>query len=241
MSKTTAVALSMKEAMAAEVAALSTRLQAPSGDKIKISNKQFKLPNGDTWDFLDVCIVDYINKNVYYTGPFDQNSITPPDCFSLSAEYSTMAPSPRSPDIQSKIGCAGCTQNQFGSAGKGKACQNRILIAVLPRDATAETPLSILDISPTAIKGFSEYVRFVGKVLGKTTYQVMTHVKCNPNVKHDVAVFGEAQPIEDDDFVALMFSRKAEARERLMTEPDLSAANDAKPVKGRLQAPKRRA
>jgi hypothetical protein len=221
---------------------LRARLLAPTGDKIKISNKQFKLPSGDTLDFLDVVVIDFIFYNVYYEGAFDANNIMPPNCFSLSQESKTAVPSANAPDSQNPD-CASCWANQFASAGKGKACQNRCLLAVLPSDANEDTPFSILDISPTAVKGFSSYMSGVARG-GKMPYEVVTHVECNPAVKHDVAVFSDPQIIEDDAFLGMVESRLGEAAERLATEPDVSAfkaANDA-PKKGSLKAPvKRRA
>ncbi len=239
--ESTAVALSSQ---AEAVAALRARLMTPTGDKIKISNKQFKLPSGDTLDYLDVVIVDFVYFNTYYEGAFDSNNIVPPNCFALSLDPKSIAPSANCPDKQCES-CQGCWANEFGSNGKGKACQNRVLVAVLPTDANEDTPLAILDISPTAVKGFSSYLTSVARQ-GKMPYEVITHVECNPAMKHDVAIFDLSQALEDVGFIGMIESRLEEARERLLTEPDTSSfktANDKKPV-GRqgLKAPvKRRA
>lgn len=153
-----------------------------------------------------------------------------------------MVPSDNSPEKQCDD-CASCPSNQFGSLGKGKACNNRALIAVLPTDANEGTPFSILSISPTAVKGFSSYMSGVVRG-GKMPYEVATHIECNSAVKYDVAMFSDPQIIEDDGFLGMIESRLGEAAERLATEPDVSAfkaANDA-PKKGSLKAPvKRRA
>ena len=233
-----------------ELDALRQRLAAPSGDKIKISNKQFKLPGGDTLDFLDIVVVDFVYFNTYYEGAYDSNNIVPPNCFALHPEPKSMVPSANSPDVQDAQ-CAGCWANEFGSSGKGKACQNRVLIAVLPTDANEETPFSILDISPTAVKGFSSYVGGVASAHKRLPYGVITHVECNPALKHDVAMFSDPQPFDMDDaeqvaFVTMVRGRREEARERLLTEPDVSsfkAANESKkPAAKGLKAPvKRRA
>lgn len=224
-----------------ELAALKSRIAAPTGDKIKISNKQFKLPSGDILDFLDIVIVDFVYYNTYYEGTFDPNNIVPPNCFALAVEPKGMVPSNNSPDKQCET-CAGCWANEFGSSGKGKACQNRVLMACLPTDATEDTPFVILDISPTAVKGFGSYVTSVARSLQRPPYGVVTHIECNPATKHDVAVFSDPQLIEDEDFITMVRSRREEALERLLTEPDVSAfkaANDS-PKKGALKAPARR-
>lgn len=231
----------------AELDALRSRLAAPTGDKISISNKQFKLPSGETLDFLDVIIMDFVYYNRYYENAFDPNTIVPPNCFSLSLEPKGMVPSANSPDIQHD-NCSKCWANEFGSAGNGKACGNRVLLAVLPTDAGPETPFAILDISPTAIKGFGAYVNTVASALQRPPYGVISHIICNPTVKHDTVVFNAAEAVllpteslDEIEFAQMLVSRLGEARERLMTEPDVSsfeAANDAK--KKTMKAPAKR-
>lgn len=225
-----------------DVEDLRARLQKPSGDRIKISNKQFTLPGGTVFDFLDVVIVDAVYANRYYGSSYDKNTIVPPDCFATSPTESGLIPSPNSPELQNAGGCTGCPQNVFGSAivGKGKACKNRMLLAVLPTDATLETPFSILDISPTAVKGFSSYANAVTTALGRPLYGVITHVECNPQLKEDVAVFSDPHKLENSDFILMLRSRLDEARQRLLVEPDvsaISAVNDSKSKS--LQAPRR--
>lgn len=227
-----------------DMAELKSRLAAPTGDKIKVEDKQFKLPSGDILDFLDIVIVDFVYYNSYYESSYVKGEFVPPTCFALAAEPTGMSPSDNSPDCQSGVGCAGCWANQFGSNGKGKACQNRLLIAVLPTNATAETPLAILDLSPTAVKPFSSYIASVARGLQRPPYAVVSHVECNPAVKYDVIQFSEPQAIENMEFVMMVKGRKEEARQRLMTEPDTSAAKAANdpPKKSSLKAPvKRRA
>lgn len=250
MARTTAVAkktasTAVATASQAEaVAALRARLMAPTGDKIKISNKQFTLPGGDVLDFLDVVVVDFVYFNSYYEAAYDANKIVPPNCFALAVEPKGMVPSDNAPDKQHDA-CSGCWANEFGSNGKGKACQNRVRIACLPTDAKEDTPFVILDISPTAVRGFSSYLTSVARS-GKMPHEVVTHIECNPATKHDVAIFDLSEELEDVGFLGMVESRLGDARERLMTEPDVSTFNEAaaKPApKGRaLKAPvKRRA
>lgn len=242
----TAVAKAKSTAVAtrstnAAVEALRARLNAPTGDKIKISDKQFHLPNGEVADSLDVVIVDFVYYNAYYDSVYDPDNVTPPACIALSPDPKGMVPSPNSPDPQNDT-CAGCWANEFGSKGKGKACGNRILIAVLPADADEGTELSIIDISPTATKGFSAYLGSVARALGKMPYEVITHVECNPAMKYDVALFSDPQLIEDEGFIGMVESRLEEARDRLMTEPDLTVEEKAAPAKraSKLKGPAKR-
>ena len=223
---------------------LKARLKAPAGDKIKLDNKRFGLPNGDVLDYLDVVIVDFVYANKYYASAYQKDSIVPPDCFAIAAIDKDLTPSPNSPDVQSQVGCAGCAQNQFGSKGNGKACSNRILMAVLPQDAGPETPFAVLDVPPTSIKGFQQYATSVARGLGRPPFGVVTHIEQDPSETYAKLIFSDPQPLDDAEFIGLIRSRREEARERLMTEPDIAAmqaANDAAP-KSKLKAPvKRRA
>lgn len=245
----TSVAKAQTTAVAAadlqkEMEEMRSRLQAPSGDKIKIDNKMFVLPNGDKNDVVNAIVVDFVYYNAYYTSAFDPNQITPPDCFAIHPVASEATPSPNAIDPQCDS-CQGCPQNQFGSAGKGKACRNSVLLALLPPDADMDTPLMLLNLSPTAIKPFSAYMSSLLR-LNRPPYSVVTEFYCDPNSKFDSVRLANPEPVEAD-MLEVVRARRGEARERLMTEPDfkaLSAANDAKPAakpKGRLQPARKRA
>ena len=241
--KTTGTAVAtMNRAEAA--AALRARLMAPAGDVARTKNKKFVLPNGDTLDYLDVVIVDFVYYNTYYEGAYDENNIVPPDCFSLNLEPTGAIPSENSPNKQDEA-CNGCWANQFKSAGKGKACGNNILVAFLPTDATEDTPFVLIRVSPTALKGFGAHLTSLARH-GMMPYEVVSHIECDPNVSYARLTFDTSSHLKDSDFIAMVEGRLGEARERLMTEPDVSsfqAANESKaPAKGarNLKAPAKR-
>lgn len=220
---------------------LKDRLKAPGGDKITFKKRKFNLPNGDVLDFLDVVIVDFVYSNKYYSSAYQEDAIVPPDCFAIAAVESDMAPSKLSPDAQCKTSCAECPQNKYASRGKGKACSNRILMAVLPSDATAETPFAIIDVPPTSLKGWAQYASSVARGLGRPPFGVISHIEMDDGYDYAKLVFSDPVPLDDGDFIAMIRGRREEARERLLTEPDIAAmlaASDAKPSK--LKAPAKR-
>lgn len=229
-----------------DLADLKSRLAAPGGDKIKVENKQFKLPSGATAEELDIVIVDFIHFNAYYETSYTKGVISAPGCAALGIEPKGMIPLPASTAIQNP-GCDGCAQNQYGSKGAGKACQNRILVAVLPADADDTTPLALLDLPPTSIQQFQKYVASVAGTLQRPPYGVITHVECDQNETYAKLIFSDPQPFDMDNAddvaqVNLIRSRRNEARERLLTPPDLTASNDAvaPAKKSSLKAPVRR-
>lgn len=218
--------------LAEEVARIQSRISAPSGDRITVTNsKTFKLPNGQEVDEILAVIVDFAAVNLYYTEAYDRNNVTPPACFALGLEPAGLTPSENSPDVQAGS-CASCWANQFGSAGKGKACQNTRLLALLPLDATEDTPLVVLKVSPTAIRAFDGHVSAVARKYGLPVRAVITRFYFSQDSDYATLRFAD-EGLADKNLVLLAQSRKEEALQRVLTEPDVSAATTtAKPVKG---------
>lgn len=235
-----------KAMFAQELADLQKRISAPSGDRIMVTQgKTFKLPNGTELDELEAVIVDFSAVNLFYTEGFERGQITPPACFSLGFEPAGLTPSDNSPDKQAES-CAACWANAFGSAGKGKACQNTRLLALLPPDADVESPLMILKVSPTALKSFDGYVASVARSKGVPVRGVISKVYFSQDTDYASLRFSliDDAPME---LIELANDRLEEARQRLLIEPDISAlnaANDkpaAKRTLGKKAPPMRRA
>jgi hypothetical protein len=227
-------------AMAAEVALLQSRISAPTGDRITVTQaKTFKLANGTEVDDFEAIVIDFVAANYFYKEAFERGNITPPQCFSLSMEPAGMGPSKSSPDPQG-VACSSCWANQFGSAGKGKACQNTRLLAIIPTDATVETELSIIKVSPTAIRAFDAHAANVARKHGMPVRAVLTKFSFSEDQYSSVRFTDMG--LADKDLVLLANSRKEEAIARLLTEPNVVAANDDagnKKAVVRKPAPKR--
>lgn len=217
----------INQEMADEIAALQKRISAPSGDRIQVTQgKTFKMPNGQEVDGpIEAIIVDFAAANFYYTDSYDRNNVTPPVCFALGLEPAGMSPSENSPEPQA-ASCASCWANQFGSSGRGKACQNARLLAILPTDATEETPLAILKVSPTAIRAFDGHVSAVARQYGVAVRAVVTAIDFSPESEYATLRFSTVAPAPKD-LVLMAQARKSEAIQRLLTEPDVSSAADS--------------
>lgn len=200
---------------------IKTRIQAPSGDKIRITQfKKFRLPTGEeTEGPIEAVIVDFVSANVFYKNGFDKDDMGPPDCFAIHPEPSLLVPSANSPDRQSNT-CASCPNNQWGTGarGKGKACKNTRVLAVLPADAQPDTAPWILTVSPTGIKGFDEYVRnLAGKEI--IPLQLVTQIGFDKAVDYPSLKFTGQRPLSTDEYPTFEGKLQA-ARERLLVEPD---------------------
>lgn len=227
--------VSIKDAIAAQVAALGDRIAPPGGSKIKLAAGSMTLPNGTkTPGPLDLVVVDFVAKNLFYEGAYDSNNIVPPVCFAIGTNPLKLVPSPNSPLPQAAT-CAECPMNQFGSAGAGKACKNERHLAVLPPDGDDETPLWALSVSPTGIKGFDGYVAGVARTFQTIPAGVVTTVELDPSKTYPSLMFGGAVPNPN---VNAHFARQEEARAMLAVEPDVSGYGVEKPP-AKKAAPKR--
>lgn len=211
----------------AQAASMAGRTAPATGSSIRVTqDKQFQLPDGTkTPGPLELVIVDFTSKNMFYEGAYDPKNISPPACFSLGNDIKSMVPSANAPDAQAKD-CASCPMNQFGSAGDGKACKNCRVLAVLPPDADADTPLWLLSTSPTANKGFDGYVAGVARVFEMPPIGVVTTVSFDTSVTYAKLVFSNAQPNPN---VGEHIARQDEAKQMLAVEPDVSGFEKAKP------------
>lgn len=217
---------SIKDAIAAQVAAMGDRIAPPGGSQIKLAAGKMTLPDGTTTPGpLDVVIVDFVAVNKFYEGAYDQNNIQPPVCFAIGSNPLKLVPSPNSPLPQAKD-CASCPMNAWGSSGKGKACKNERALAVLPPDGDNETPLWKLNVSPTGIKGFDGHVASITRTFQTIPAGVVTTVSLDENETYPKLVFGNAVPNKN---LAEHFARQEEARAMLAVEPDVSSYGIEKP------------
>jgi len=222
--------VSIKEAMAAQLAALSDKTAPPGGNQIRTTqDKKFILPDGSKIDGpLQLVIIDFATQHRFYAGKFDAKAIVPPNCFAVGTNPLKMVMSKNSPEPQAHDGnCSTCAMNQFGSDGDGKACKNSRMLAVLPPDADADTPMWLLGVSPTALKGFDGFVTSVARVFQTPPIGVVATVGFDDSVTYARLVFSDPQiNVNLGDH----FGRQAEAKELLMAEPDVSKFVSAKPA-----------
>ena len=178
MSESTEVAVAQPTAIAIpsrseRAAALATRVR-PVSNMIKIAENGtgFSIPGlGDTEGPIDIVILEFIAKNVYYdpNKPWKQGEANPPLCAAMDFKSNDdLIPFENARELQveltnedgERVGCRECPMDQFGSGttGKNKACQNRKIVAVLPPDATAETEVLLVDVSSMGAQTFDKVI-----------------------------------------------------------------------------------
>lgn len=231
----------VQEQMNADIAAFQNRMSAPTGNRIAVTqDKKFRNAAGDKFDSLNGVIVDFVAKKAFYEGEYDKDNIVPPNCFALGfVPHDALEASENSPETQHEDGCKGCPNNAFGSArnGKGKACKDSYILALLPPDAEEGAPLVTLELSATAIKLFEKYVRDLARDFGKAPYCFVTEFFFDDSSDFPSVRCGNPQPA-DANLIGLAFGLREDAQKLLGTEPSVAefeekvvAKRNAKPSK----------
>lgn len=217
------------------------KLGKPTSNGIGIKqNKTMVLPDGTiTEGPIDVVILDFVSVNQYYDGPYDPNDVQPPVCFAIGDKPEQLIASDKSIEKQSDT-CASCPMNQFESAprGKGKACKNQRLLAVMTPDASDEDDIWLIRVSPTGLKAYDAYVRNLAQRNNLIPLQVITKIGFDPASEYPTLRFA---PDGVHDRLEFFASRMQEAADLIRTEPDYSEREvvEKKPARGKPTARRR--
>lgn len=174
-----------------------TGLGGESVGRIKIKKPFFLMPDEtdpDTphkvRDQVDLVILDWAYSYNYYESAYTEGAEKhdPPVCFSVGKFQRELEPSDNSPQPQHSE-CQTCPHNQFGSRGKGKACQNRVQIACRwYADNGEESNIMVVSISPTSLKHWAKYVRKISEG-GYVPAQLVTTMYYNPDSAYAQTMF----------------------------------------------------
>lgn len=230
----------IQAALKAQVEANASRVELGGGRTIRVGqDKSFTLPDGTkTREALDLVVVDFVSINKYYENTYNKDDLAPPNCIAIHPKPRGMVPLAVSPDKQCDE-CDSCPQNQFWSSttGGAKACKNTRLLAVLPPDATDETDIWLLGVSPTAIKNFDKFVASTSRTYQLPPVGVVVTVGFSESKNYPCLEFTNPEPNEN---VGHHLLRQAEARELLNQAPDMSSFGETK-AKAKAKAPQRHA
>lgn len=215
-------AAEIQKQMAEAMEGVKDRIGSISGNKIQVKqDKTFHLPNGDVSDVIEVVIVDFTNRNLFYESSYDENNIEAPDCYAVGPKLKDMIPA-KNVEKPESDSCAECPLNAFGSRGKGKACKNTRRLAVLSPDAGPDDQLMTLDVSPTAIKRFDKMVSDIARDLNVLPVGVIVEVSFNESTTYASLDF---RVLDKNDNVGHHWQRREEAAELINQEIDLEAFN----------------
>lgn len=220
-----------------ESSAIASRIGAASGDRIRSNaNVNFILPDGSEGTEIECVILDFNSQNLFYDRAYDSKNPIPPACFAIGAEPTLLTPSPNAPVSQSET-CAGCPMNQFNTAmggGKGKACKNTRLLAIIPLaaldDLNADHPIWTLSVPPAALAKFDGFVRTLAAKFKTIPIGVVTTIGLGEG-QYFSPTFTITRPLTQDE-LNFFSPRREEAAARINSEPDVSGY-EPPPARGR--------
>ena len=203
-----------------EAEAIKQTLSQPTANKISTRGKMFTLPDGTTNPGPMQCVIlDWISFNSFYEGVYDQANPASPVCWAIDRVVENLKPSEACPKPQFEQ-CAGCPQDQYGSGqGKGKACKNTRRLIIAPVDATLETPLMTLEVSPSAIRVFDTYVRLIQRTMSTLPIRVITSIGFDPTKSYPSLTFSD--PALHDN-LAVMMELRNKGQDLLTAEPEVN-------------------
>jgi hypothetical protein len=187
-----------------------------------------------------VIILDAILENTAYEGKFDADNKAPPRCYAFGRldEQKDMAPHPSMelhPEyfIPQSDSCATCPMNEYGSAdtGRGKACQNRARLALLPagfyqpkrgsRDLDLElfndpkhfqtADIAHLKLPVLSVKNYFKFVSDVAASQRRPPHGVIARVYLEPDAKAQFKVCFEMLENVPNELAEIVMARNEEA------------------------------
>lgn len=239
--KSTQLSAETQEALQKKLASVRDRLEVGGGRMIRTKGKRFTFPDGTKVNEpLEVVVVDFMAWNIYFDEIYDEDNPVPPVCYALNEKAKELTPSPNCKEPQVDLGelCKPCHWNQFKSHanGKGKACQNRRLLAVLPANADEDDELMLISASPMAVGDWDDYVAQLSAD-GYLPISVITMLDFDDDVDFPKLTFEKVDENPDIDYY---FKFSATAVELLTREPQYEEeGEEKKPVK--KAAPKKKA
>lgn len=194
-------------------------------------------------DQVCVVIIDFQRLNTYYGERFDQDNPMPPVCYAVGRTEEEMGPSPHMQQDLSYFqpqndptlygACKTCALNQWGSAdqGRGKACQNRRELTLLPagfyvpRQRSRDFDLRLIDdpahyqagdvarlrLPVTSVNNWARYVNLISAQHRRPPSGVVTRIYLEPDQKTQYKVNFELVELVPDHLASVIIQRSAQA------------------------------
>lgn len=220
----------------------SAGVPSASGAFLSTKGKRFTFQDAVLEEPLQVIIVDHALTNTFYADGYDPNNPQSPACWAVGKTEGDLAPPP---DLDTRVNdaCAGCPNNAFGSAdtGRGKACKNGRILAVLILDADVrkitektieEASLAYLRLSPTALKPFNGFLKRITGQLSKPLFAVVTALRFDDEMEQPVVLPDFVGELTDEGAIRAIMRKREELQEELLAGYPKREAGEERP-KGR--------
>lgn len=193
---------------------------------ISPKGKKFSIGDVKLGTKLECVVLADVFDHAWYDRKYDPSSdeVFPPACFAIGQVQTDLKPHETAPNKQDD-NCDGCTMNEFGSPdnGKGKACRNgrRLLIASIGDGKVNFGDLAIINISPTALKGYSKYVKSISNIKQLPVWAVHTILTFDDDAAYPIVVPVFDSVLNTDD-ISTIAGRLKEFDEFVRTPYDVS-------------------
>ncbi len=146
----------------------------------------FSIGDEDLGTYIELCIIDWVNTNTFYTGRWDPKVQRSPSCAAVGRdENDSLLPFGVGDDGGEDFkpvhdACGDCPMNEWGSdptGGKGKACKNAVRLVVAPiqdvRDAqsegrsAAQVTAYYMNVPVTSVDGLMKVISIIEGKLGE--------------------------------------------------------------------------
>lgn len=207
---------SLAEQIKQDLAKIKDQTEGVSVEKVRLSAKGFKAPDGSVTETIQCVVLDFVSENNHYEAAYDKDNPTPPDCTAVGRNPAQLAPRP---DLETKISdkCLGCPQNEFGSGpGNSKGCKNTRSLVLMSENADVDTPMWNMVIPPGSIRFWDTYVS--GTLRGKhavTPICVLTEFTMDTS-KDYASPRAKFIRVLTNEELELYYSRKPEAEAMLL-------------------------
>lgn len=185
---------------------------------------------------VNVVVLKDIFENDYYPHKFDPNNKAPPDCYAFGDDEKSMKPHEKATNPQAES-CAACKHNEWGSSpkGKGKACQNRRRLAVIPAgdltsEGVAKAEVAYFKVPVTSGRFWGAYVKALASMHKRPPFAVVTNIKVEPDEQTQVKVhFNTVEVVPKESLGAIM--GRVKEQEEGIRFPYPEAKDEEKPAK----------
>jgi hypothetical protein len=195
---------------------------------------------------LSVVILDYAFENTLYEGKYDPNNVRSPICFAIGMpDQDNLAPHELSEKPQHED-CDGCPNMKWGSdpnGGRGKACQERRRLIMIPAtaaesaDGILAAEVAVMKLPVTSVKGWGQYVNTIATLNRRPPFALITQIGTVPNAKSQFNVTFTAQGALPDGVMTAIMQKREAVRSTLLkgydpsTEEAPAAADNGKAKK----------
>lgn len=230
----------------------SANVPQSAGQFISVKGKRFTFQDEVIPSPLSVIVLDHALTNAFYSNGYEEGNPQPPDCWAVGKTEKELVP------LATLAGrvhdtCAGCPNNEWGSAdkGKGKACKNGRILALIAIDAKAkkltakaveEATVAYMRLSPTALRPFNGYLKRITGTLSKPLFTIVTALSFDESSDYPVVLPSFVDELTDEAAIRALMAKREAIQDELLAGYPLKATSDEDdspaPKKGRSQAAK---